>query len=296
VRDALLVARFELLRAVRTWRALALFVLYAVAAAGAAWLFAQFVGMLENTVADQLGVARTETPGAMLDTLVASDTWRDVVSELVGSERLVAYVLEVPPLALFDVWFSFVIVPFFAASAAAECLAIDVRSRAIRFEAGRTGRLELVFGRFLGQVALTAAATFGAAVVVWGTGWATMVLDEPLVVFGWLLAFVPRSLAFALPFVALGVTASQITSSPAWARALAIGLTAVSWVLYVVAINYEDTGWGPLCDVAFQVLPQGWLRGLWEPGAGWAGSGLALVGLTLAVLSAGYVRFAGRDL
>src|SRR5262249_32363416 len=120
MRDALLVARFEMLRALRTWRALALLVLYAVAAAGAAWLFAEFVGMLENTVADQLGVARTEPPGAMLDTLVASDTWRDFVGELVGSEHLVEHVLRIPPLAMFDLWFSFLVVPFFAASAAAE--------------------------------------------------------------------------------------------------------------------------------------------------------------------------------
>lgn len=66
MRDIWLVARFEVLRAIRTWRAVALLVLYAVASGGAAWLFTKFVGLMENTLADQLHVARTTTPGAML--------------------------------------------------------------------------------------------------------------------------------------------------------------------------------------------------------------------------------------
>jgi hypothetical protein len=259
-------------------------------------MFAEFVGMLENTLADQLGVPRTDTPGAMLDTLVASDTWREVATELVGSEHLVEHVLRVPPLALFDLWFSFLIVPFFAASAAAECLAIDVGSRAIRFEAGRTGRLELVFGRFLGQVALTAVATFGAALVVWVTGLATMVIDHPLGLLGWLVVFVPRSIVFALPFVGIGVAASEVTASPAWARVLAVGGTGLSWLLYGFARHGDGNWWEPLCDPGLPILPQGWLRGLWEPGAGWATSALALIALTFAALSVGYTRFAGRDL
>lgn len=296
MRDALLVARFEVLRAVRTWRAVALVVLVAVAAAGAAWMFTGLVGVLETTVADQLGVAHTERPGAMLGALVASDTWREIVTELVGSEHLVDEVLRIPPLAMFDLWFSFLVVPFFAASAAAECLAIDVRSRAVRYEASRTGRLDLVFGRYLGQAALTAVATALAAVVVWVTGMVTMVVDEPLGVLGWLLWFVPRSIAFALPFVGLGVAASQVTASPAWARVLAVGGTAASWVLYQVARHGEGRWWAPVGDVALQLLPQGYLRGLWEPGTLWVPSALACVALTLGVVSLGYLRFASRDL
>ncbi len=296
MRDALLVARFEILRALRTWRALALVVLYAVAAAGATWMFAEFVGVMENNVAYQLGVLPTETPGAMLDQLVESDTWRDVVTEFVGSEHLVEHVLRVPPLAMFDLWFSFLVVPFFAASAAAECIAIDVRSRAIRYEAARTGRLELAFGRFLGQAILTAIATVLAALVMWVAGWWTMVLPDPLLVLGWLLWFVPRSIAFALPFVGLGVAASQLTASAAWARVIAVGGTATSWVFYGLARNADPTWWAPLVDVTLQILPQGWLRGLWEPGGGWLLSGAACAALTLTILTVGHLRFATRDL
>lgn len=287
------VARFEVLRAIRTWRAVALLVLYGVANGGAAWLFTKFVGLLENTLADQLGVARTLTPGTMLGELVTSDTWREVLEGMTGSPELV----DVPPLALFHLWFGFLIVPFFAASASAECIAIDVQSRAIRYEAQRTGRLELVLGRFAGQLALTAAATGMSAIVVWIVGMAFMVGHSPLGLAGWLLAYAPRAWLFGVPFVAMGVAASQLTSSPAWARVLAIGGTAGSWVLFGVARWLEaETEYGVLADIALQLLPQGWLRGLWSPGFGWIGSAVVCLALGAAILSAGYLRFSRKDL
>ena len=62
VRDASLVARFELLRALRTWRALALVFLYMVAAAGAAYLFSQLIWLFEEQLADTLGAAAPTRP------------------------------------------------------------------------------------------------------------------------------------------------------------------------------------------------------------------------------------------
>ncbi|HHO50576.1 MAG TPA: hypothetical protein ENK18_06790, partial [Deltaproteobacteria bacterium] len=85
MRDVFLVARFEVLRAIRTWRALALIVLFMVASAGASFLFVQFIGLIENTLAQQMGVPPTQVPGAMLGELVASGTWRDLVEGMAGA-------------------------------------------------------------------------------------------------------------------------------------------------------------------------------------------------------------------
>jgi hypothetical protein len=297
MRDVWLVARFEILRAIRTWRAVALLVLYAVASGGSAWLFTKFVGLLENSIAEQLHVAKTEVPGTMLGELVRSDTWHDVLEAMTGSPQLVDVLVAVPPLALFHLWFGFLIVPFFASSTSAECLAIDVQSRAIRYEAQRTGRLELVLGRFAGQLALTGLAAAASVGIVWIVGMTFMVGNAPLGLAGWLLLLAPRAWLFGVPFVALGVTASQVTSSPAWARVLAIGGTAGSWVLFGVARWVEaETDWAVLSDVALQLLPQGWLRGLWEPGVGWIPSAVACTALGAAFLSAGYLRFSRIDL
>lgn len=297
MRDAWLVARFEIHRAIRTWRAVALLVLYAVASGGAAWMFTRLVWVLENTVARQLGVAETEVPGAMLDRLVASDTWREVVGAMTGAPHLVDHVVRIPPLAMFELWFGFLLIPFFAASASAECIAIDVQSRAIRYEALRTGRLELVLGRFGGQLALTFVATMVSVVVAWAVGLGFMVVERPFELLVWLVTFAPRAWLFSVPFVAIGVTASQLTASPAWARVLALGGTATSWVAFGLARWNEEEAWLPLAsDLALQVLPQGWLRGLWEPGAGWLASAAACVAIAVALLAVGYARFSRRDL
>ncbi len=215
--DVFLVARFEVLRAVRTWRALALVVLYGVATAGAAWLFIRMVGFMETTVAQQLGVAATETPGAMLDQLVASDTYRKLLAAMVP-EHLIDFVISVPPIAMFHLWLGLLMVPFFASSSAAECISIDLRSRALRFEAQRTSRLALVVGRFAGQLVLAGVASLVATAVLWGMAVALMAGQEPVTLAGWLLWFTPRTWAFAIPFAGIGVAASQLTASPAWAR------------------------------------------------------------------------------
>jgi hypothetical protein len=297
VKDVLLVARFEVHRAVRTWRALAMLVLYAVASAGAAWVFVELVGALENNLASQLGVARTETPGAMLNELVTSSLWRDVLEALTGSPHLVDALIPVPPLALLNLWFGFLVVPFFAASASAECIALDVQSRAIRFEAQRTGRLELVAGRFVGQLVLTTLAALVSVGVVFAVGCSRMIVADPLALLGWLLWYVPRTLAFGVPFVGLGVAASQLTSSPAWARVMAVGGVAGTWVALGLAQYGEHRpGWATLSDVVLQLLPQGWLRGLWEPGAGWLLPAVACCALGGAALAVGFLRFQSRDL
>ena len=297
MRDVWLVARFEVLRAIRTWRAVALLVLYGVASAGAAWLFTRIVLLMENAMARQLGVGTTEVPGTMLGQLVASDSWRELVGAMTGSPQLVDALVAIPPLAMFELWFSFLLIPFFAASASAECIAIDVQSRAIRYEALRTGRMELVLGRFGGQLALTAAATLVAALAAWLVGITFMVGNPPLALLGWLLWFAPRAWAFSVPFVAIGVTASQLTASPAWARVLAVGGTALTWVTFGLVRWAEEEAWLPVAtDRALQLLPQGWLRGLWEPGAGWLLSATVCAALAAVLLAVGYARFSRRDL
>ena len=297
MRDLLLVARFEILRAIRTWRAIALIVLFCVASGGATYVFTRFVGVLENTLADQMGVPRTETPGAMLEKLVASDSYRNVVEGMVGAADLVDYLLAVPPLAMFSLWFGFLLVPFFAASASAECIAIDVQNRAIRYEATRTGRLEIVMGRFAGQLSLTLLAQLAATTVVFGVGIGFMVINRPLELAAWLAWFSIRAWFFAIPFIGIGVAASQLTASPAWARVLAVGATAGSWVLYGLARFWEDhdrNEW--LVAILLQVLPQGWLYGMWQPQFAWLLPALATTLMGLAFAAVGYLRFMRKDL
>jgi hypothetical protein len=296
VRDVALVAWFELFRAVRTWRAVALLVLYGVAAAGAGYLFVQFVGLMEGALADNLGVARTQTPGAMMDDLLQSEQLVEVLSEMVGSEEVAEQLLSVPLVALFHLWLGFLLVPFFAASASAESIASDLRTRALRFEVLRTGRLELVLGRFAGQLLLTGVATGVASAVMWCVAVGFMAGLRPVALAGWLVWFALRTWAFSVPFVGIGIAASQLTASSAWARVMAIGATGATWVAYGTARWLEDERAPILADLLLQVLPQGWIQGMWDPSGGWVVSSLACSAVGVAVVALGYLRFARRDL
>jgi len=295
-RDIYLVARFEVLRALRTWRAIALFLLYGIAYGGAAYVFIAILSALENQVARQLGVATTDTPGALLDKLIESDTFQEMVLGMTGNPRLVEEIATIPPLAIFAMWLGMLLIPFFAASASAECISIDLRSRALRFEALRTGRLELVLGRFGGQLVLTAVASAVAVVVVWWMGMLLMVGNSPLLLGYWLVFMTGKAWFFSVPFAGIGVAASSLTTSPAWARVMAIGATAGSWVVYGVARYFEGGRFEILADLVLQLLPQGWLRALWEPGLGWVLPALVCVILGGAAVGIGVVRFMARDL
>jgi hypothetical protein len=100
-----------------------------------------------------------------------------------------------------------------------------------------------------------------------------------------------------VPFVGFGVACSQWTTSAAWARVLAVGGTAGSWVLYGIGQLMIDKDWLPVVgDILSQVLPQGWIQGMWDPGMGWVAACIVCVGLGLTSLLFGYVRFARRDL
>lgn len=295
-RDVGLVARFELLRAVRTWRALALLVVHLVAHVGVAYVFVEALAALEHGLAEQLGVPPTRWPGPLLDEARKSGQLRDLVGGLSGDAALVDALLGWPLLAVLELWLGLVLGPFLAATAAAETVALDVRSRAIRFEALRTGRAELVVGRWVGQVALLAVATAAALAGVWGVGMLFMVGQPVVGLAVGLAALAGRALLLALPFAALGMLCSCWTTSAAWARVLALTLTAGSWIAYGVLRSFDEGAQAVVADALLPLLPQSWSHGLWAGGLELALSAAVLAGITATVLAAAVAGLLRRDL
>ncbi|HMV69425.1 MAG TPA: hypothetical protein PKA64_21465 [Myxococcota bacterium] len=297
IRDTLLVARFEVLRAIRTWRALALIVAYVVANLGGCWIFIQAIAKLEEGIAETMGVAVTRWPGTLMEQVRQSEQMVDIVTFFVGGgEAQARALLGQPVLAIFQLWLALLLVPFMAATTSSECVAIDVGSRAIRYEALRTGRAELVAGRFLGQLLLTSAATAAALLGVWVLGMTLMVAQPPVGLALGLLWLGPRSIAWSVPFVGMGMAASQLTASPAWARVLALVAAAGSYVVFGICSLTTRTPWVWVADVIEPLLPQTWQLGLWDVGPSWLGSGAACAGLGAGFAAVGYLRFAARDL
>lgn len=294
LRGILLVARFELLRAARTRRAFAFAVLYLVAAVGAAYVFIQVVAGLENTVATELGVPKTRYPGTLTHELVKKESFQRSMAEITASDTVGRLVQRVPLLAIFHLYFSLLALPFFAATLAAESIAADVASRALRFELLRTGRLELVLGRFVGQLALTGLACVVAAVGVQAAGMLWMRGFSHVSLSVWLGSYSVRAWAYVIPFVGLGMAFSQLTDSPGWARTAATTSVAGTWVLCAVLIGLRDTRWAVVGDAGLQLIPQAWLTMFWEPH--WPVAALVCAAMGLCATLLGSARFLRRDL
>jgi hypothetical protein len=291
------VATFEVSRALRTWRALALVAVYCVGTGGSTWLFIQGIGLAEREIAELLGVATTDTPGTLLAEVAASEEWKRTLAAMTGSESRAEALSGVPILALFHRWVGFLLIPMFAAMASAECLALDVASRAIRYEALRTGRTPIVFGRWAGQLALSAVAATAGAAVTWALGLLAMVGNHPGTLGLALADATARAWIFALPASAAGVLASSLVRSAAWARVLALGAVVGSWIGYGFCqfLLREGEPWqARVANAAVSLFPQAWLGGLWESG-GWI-SPLVLALLACGLTSAAAGRFAARDL
>lgn len=296
LRDTALVARMELSRSIRTWRALALVLVLVLAVVGADLLFVGVLKSMENALAVQLGVPPTDRPGAMLGQLLENGTLREMLSDMVGDPATARAVLDQPVMALFHFWICLLLCPFFAATSAAECVSVDLASRAIRYEVVRTGRLEVVMGRFLGQVLLTLVACGVAVAGTWIVGVTRMVGQEPLALLLSILAYTPRVMAWTVPFIGMGVAASQLTTSPAWARVLSLGASAGTWMAWGLALAHVDRSWGWACDILLLALPQGWMLDLWRPDGRWLFTALVCGAMGLAAVGAGFLRFARRDL
>lgn len=297
IRDVALIARFEWLRALRTWQAVALMTLYGVACSGATWLFTRVIGEMEEKVAETMGVATTDTPGTLLAQLTTHEEYRRMIGFMIGDEAIVDAVLGWPALAIFFLWLGFGLLPFLASVTAAETISQDLRTHTIRYEALRTGRLELVLGRFAGQALLVGFATFVGAAATFTVATTQMVGNDPIALAQGLLTLGVRAWAFSLPFVGVGIGCSQLTATPAWARVMAIALTFSSWLALGAAHGLEDDDtWWWVSAILFQALPQGWMRGFWAPGLDWLAAAVPCTAFGLAAVALGFAVFARRDL
>jgi len=297
LRDTALVARYELLRNLRTWRAIALCALYLAGTAGGAYIFTRGLHAMETAAAMALKVPATDKPGVMTETLRERGDLERLVSEMVSDDDVVvARILEWPLLTWFHLWLAMLLIPFLAVTTAAECIAVDLHSRALRYECVRTGRLEFVFGRFLGQALLMTAASLLAVGGTWAVGMTCMVGNEPIGLLLSLLSITPLVLGLTLPFLGIGAAFSQLTGSANVARVMGLITVVASWILMGIAESFDDGDWWWFWGTFEMALPQEWMWKLWQPLPIWPmGVGvLVLLGVTFA--AAGLPLFARRDL
>ncbi|MCK6521470.1 ABC transporter permease subunit [Myxococcota bacterium] len=298
VRDSLVVARYQLARALRTRSALLLVALFGLVSTGSAYGFTRVLLVLENQVARVLRVPQTETPGALMDAMKTDADFLDMLRAIVGSDELVLqWALDLPILTVTHFWTGLGTLPFIAAAAGAEAVSNDIQDRSIRFELVRAGRLEIVAGRFLGLSLLLAVAVFAATAGVWAVAMLCMINNPPLDQITTLVSMSPRLWVWCLPFCGLGVAASQLTDNVNLARLLALAAVAVTWISFGVIEGDLLKGWmQAAAESAEVILPQYWIGDLWGPGWGWLTPAGVFVALAWCAWSLGTPVMSRRNL
>jgi ABC-type transport system involved in multi-copper enzyme maturation permease subunit len=296
--DTAIVARFQLLRALRTRTALLLCLSYMLVATGGSWLFTRILLQVEHAAARTLRVPETDRPGAMLEVLRGRGELRDFFSDLLGDPGLVDWAMELPFLTVIHFWLGLGFLPFLALAVGADAVSPDLRERTLRWELVRTGRLELLFGRLLALSALAALAVVCSGLGTWLVAMLAMVKQPPLQQATSLLALSPRLLAWSLPWVGVGIACSQLTATVNLARSLALFTGFASWIawgwLSGEIPRWQSPGW--LSDLLSPLLPQGWMLQLWGPGTDWTLAAAVLTALAAVGMLSGYPLFSRKDL
>lgn len=297
LRDALLVAGFDLGDSLRSRRVLALLVIYVAGAVASAAGFVAILHDIEGTLASELGVAATSRPGALTEALMASDQLHQILADLTGDASLVDSLVRVPLLALLYGWSALMFTPALVTFTACDAVAADVATGACRFSLARTTRLSWALGKLGGQAALMATGILGGAIGTWIVGAISLDgfpwLDTAI----WLSRLGFRAWWNGLPYLGLALAASLVTRSTSGARALAL--------LLLVGVGSLDTGftiprlhdlWPVGFDTLRQLLPGAHTGELWRPDLLDRMPSLVMqAALTGAWFLSGYAIFARRD-
>ena len=297
LRDAWIVARFDLGESLRSRKVLVILALYVAGAVAAAVIFTEVLQTIEAELAQQLLVARTDRPGSLTQAVMESDELRRVLSRLVGDRELGASLVTVPPLALLYGWVALTFGPIFVILASSDTISAELATGSARFALARTDRGAWALGKLFGQAALLAVGIVLGAVAALITGFVQLasfpVLDTAL----WMMRYAGMSFPYAFAFLGLALGVSQLTRSVPWSRALGLlALAAVSGLSSVFARDDVRETAPVLFDSLGQLFPAAHRLDLWRPSpSDFLPSVIVLAALGVGYFVIGHVRFARRD-
>lgn len=297
LRDAWVVAAFDLGESLRSRKVLIVLVLYVAGAVAATLIFTELLQTIEEALAEQLLVARTNTPGSLTQAIMESPELQRVLAGLLGDDALASALVRLPPIALFYGWVVLTFGPIFVVLTSSDTIASELATGSVRFALFRTDRAAWAVGKLLGQSLLLGIGIALGALATWITGWIRLSSFAPLETAVWLARYSMTSYCFAFAHLGLALGVSQITRSVPWSRAL--GLLAL---VTVAAVH----GWldsasvresAPvLADSLRVLLPAAHRLDLWRLEASAFLPAMAmLMALGGSYFALGHVRFARRD-
>lgn len=300
VRDAALVARFELGEALRTRLLLVMVFLFVGAGALGAYGFARAVERIEAEAARALDAPTTAKPGAALNRLADSQSYRQTLRIFVRDRDKADYYAALPPMAVFFGWASFMFTPFLVLFTSSDTIATEVGARSIRYTLLRTSRLAYAIGKFAGQALLVVAVTALMGATFFVVAWSQLSGFEAGATALALLSYWPRVVIYNLPFLGWAMLASMITSSANLARIVALGGGVGLSILAALSRAESIRGTGSFSNVVWDIVgfltPGTHSEGLsYPPGGAFLADVCVCLALTVLYVSLGLLRLRRRD-
>lgn len=244
MRDAWLIASFDLRESIRTRRALVLALLYLLVAAITSYIYVQVVKLAEEAAAEVIGTIADggEKVAAAAAVNLAQNTGYQGLLYVIaaGDPQIAGHLATYPPMVLVFTWFSLGFLPWLIALTSYDLVAGDLHLRTVRFVALRTSRGAFVVGKLLSQVLLVALIASLGMLPVLLIGAAYLTHFDLLANFLALLQVWPILALFAFAVLGPVTCASQLVRGPGAARALAILLLFALWILSVYALVAGD--------------------------------------------------------
>lgn len=284
-RDAALIAGFDLRESLRTRRAVVLVLLYVLIAATASGIYVSVVRAIQDT----LNTAATASGDAAAMDMIQDEGYRSLLLFVAsGDQSLANHLATYPAMVLIFAWVSLAFLPWFIALTSYDQVAGDLHLRTIRYSALRTTRGAYIAGKLAAQAVLVAGVAALGMLPVLVIGAIYLPGFDFLATFASLLSTLPITVVCALGFLGIVSLASQLCRTPGTARAAAMGLLLL---VYVLAAH-------PFTGPVFSLFsPWHWKPGLFHPAiATRLLSVAACLGLCLGYTALGFLRFRKRDL
>ncbi len=290
-------AAFDLGEALRSRKVLVFLTLYVAGAIASTMIFTEVLQNVEQELAEQLLVARTETPGSLTQAVMESPELRRVLARLVHDDALAAALVRIPPVALLYGWVALTFGPIFVVLTSSDAIASEVATGSLRFALFRTDRAAWALGKLLGQSALLALGIALGGAATWITGWIRLASFAPADTALWIARYGLTAGCYAFAYLGLALGLSQVTRSVPWSRALGLLALVGAFMANGWLSRDEVREAAPVLAGSVAVLlPPAHRLDLWRLDAGdVTPAAVMLLALGVTYFAAGHARFARRD-
>jgi ABC-type transport system involved in multi-copper enzyme maturation permease subunit len=297
LRDALVIASFDLAESLRSRKVLVFLVLYVAGAVASTVIFTEVLQEIEEQLAEQLLVARTDRPGSLTQAVMESPELLRVLEGLVRDDQLAAALVRIPPIALLYGWVAITFGPIFVALTSSDAISSEVATGSVRFALFRTDRTAWAAGKLLGQAALLAVGVALGAVAAWITGFIQLSSFAPLDTAIWLVRYTCTSYAFAFAHLGLALGVSSLTRSVPWSRALGLIALAAVFAAHGWLASDRVTEAAPVWSAsARMIFPAAHRLDLWRISAGDVLPAVVILfAMGVSYFALGQLRFVRRD-